>query len=122
VVSFPQVSPPKPYVLPIRATCLAHLFLDFITRTILGEEYRVPVTTTWRVIGLRVEERPPIWRVAVNILNKQSRTADYYCSHWNSNEKLKEKSGSYTRKTFDRYSTADSCTGNSTHNTESAAV
>jgi len=23
-----------------------------------------------------VEERPPIWRVAANILNKQSRTAD----------------------------------------------
>ena len=25
---------------PIRATCPAHLILDFITRTILGEEYR----------------------------------------------------------------------------------
>jgi len=23
-----------------------------------------------------MEERPPIWRVAANILNKQSRTAD----------------------------------------------
>jgi hypothetical protein len=43
-------------------------------------------------------------------------------SHWNSNEKLKEKSGSYTRKTFDRFSTANSCTLNSTHNTISAAV
>jgi hypothetical protein len=40
VVSFPQVSPPKPSLLPIRATCPAHLILDFITRTILGEEYR----------------------------------------------------------------------------------
>jgi len=37
----------------------------------------VPVTTTaWRVLGLRMEERPPILRVAANILNKQSRTAD----------------------------------------------
>jgi len=36
----------------------------------------VPVTTTWRVLRLRMEERPPIWRVAANILNKQSRTAD----------------------------------------------
>jgi hypothetical protein len=25
---------------------------------------------------VRMEERPPIWRVAVNILNKQSRTTD----------------------------------------------
>jgi hypothetical protein len=37
---------------------------------------RVPVTTEWRVLRLRMEERPPIWRVAANILNKQSRTAD----------------------------------------------
>jgi hypothetical protein len=36
----------------------------------------VPVTTAWRVLRLRMEERPPIWRVTVNILNKQQRTAD----------------------------------------------
>jgi hypothetical protein len=36
----------------------------------------VPVTTEWRVLRLRMEERPPIWRVAANRLNKQSRTAD----------------------------------------------
>jgi hypothetical protein len=36
----------------------------------------VPVTTAWRVLRLRMEERPPIWRVAANVLNKQSRTAD----------------------------------------------
>jgi hypothetical protein len=29
-------------------------------------------------------------------------------SYWNSNEKLKEKFGSYTRKTFDRFTTKDS--------------
>ena len=40
----------------------------------------VPVTTAWRVLRLRMEERPPIWRVAANILNKQSRTADKGCS------------------------------------------
>jgi hypothetical protein len=43
-------------------------------------------------------------------------------SHWNSNEKLKEKFGNYTRKTFDRFTTKDSYTRNITHNTESAAV
>ena len=43
-------------------------------------------------------------------------------SHWNSNEKLKEKSGSCTRKTFDRFTTKDGYTWNITHNTESTAV
>ena len=43
-------------------------------------------------------------------------------SHWNSNEKLKEKFGSCTRKTFDRFITKDSYTWNITHNTESTAV
>jgi len=36
----------------------------------------IPVTTAWRVLRLRMEERLPIWRVAANKLNKQSRTAD----------------------------------------------
>ena len=36
----------------------------------------VPVTTAWRVLRLRIEERPPIRSVAANKLNKQSRTAD----------------------------------------------
>ena len=36
----------------------------------------VPVTTSWRVLRLQMEEQPPIWRVAANKLNKQSRTAD----------------------------------------------
>jgi hypothetical protein len=46
----------------------------------------------------------------------------YNWSHWNSNKKLKEKSVSCTGKTFDRFTTAGSCTGNITHNTESTAV
>ena len=28
------------------------------------------------VLRLRIEERPPMWRVVANIFNKQSRTAD----------------------------------------------
>ena len=36
----------------------------------------VPVTAAWRDLKLWKEERPPIWRVAANILNKQPRTAD----------------------------------------------
>ena len=30
----------------------------------------------WYSLRLRMEEWPPIWRVAANILNKQSQTAD----------------------------------------------
>jgi len=39
-------------------------------------------------------------------------------SHWNSNEKLKEKFGSCTGKTFDRFTTKDNYTWNITHNTK----
>jgi hypothetical protein len=34
----------------------------------------------------------------------------YNWSHWNSNQKVKEKSGSYNRKTFDRFTTENSYT------------
>jgi hypothetical protein len=50
----------------------------------------------------------------------------YYTSnnwgHWGCNEKLKEKFGSCTRKSFDRLITEDVYTWNSAHNTESTAV
>jgi hypothetical protein len=36
----------------------------------------VPFTTAWGVLMLRKEERPAIWRVAGNILNKQSQRGD----------------------------------------------
>ena len=48
--------------------------------------------------------------------------ANNNCWHWNSNEKIKEKSGNCTKKIFDRFTTKDSYTWNITHNTESTAV
>ena len=57
MVSFPPVSPPRPYTPPLssptRATCLAHLFLlHFITRTILGEEACPAATVSNPTAGL----------------------------------------------------------------------
>jgi len=43
-------------------------------------------------------------------------------SHWNCNEKLKEKCGSYTRKISERLATKDSYAWDITHITESNAV
>ena len=43
-------------------------------------------------------------------------------SHWNRNEKLKEKFGNCTGKTFSIFTTKDSYTWNIKHNTESIAV
>ena len=64
-VRFPHQDPIHPLSLAIRATSLAHLIrLDFITRTILGEEYksidihtdtkniRHRVTQAWKIIGV----------------------------------------------------------------------
>ena len=39
----------------------------------------VPVNTVWLVLRWRIEEQTAILRVAANILNKQSRTADRGC-------------------------------------------
>ena len=47
-----------------------------LTHIFICKEDSCPVTTAWRVLRLRIEERPPIRRVAANKLNKQSRTAD----------------------------------------------
>ena len=52
--------------------------------------------------------------------NVEPEMCDYTsnnCSHWNSNEKPKEKFGSYTRKTFDRFTTKDSYTTYLEHHT-----
>ena len=41
-----------------------------------SQDMWVLVNTAWHVLRLRMEERPPIWRVPANILKKQSRIAD----------------------------------------------
>jgi hypothetical protein len=49
-----------PYLSPIRATCPAHLILlDFITRTILGEEYIfIPIKLEGRAGTIRERSGP----------------------------------------------------------------
>jgi hypothetical protein len=56
-------------------------FLEFTTNINAFRDTWVPVTTAWSVLRLWLEERPPIWMVAANILNKQSRTAVKGCSY-----------------------------------------
>jgi len=58
-------------------------------------------------------------------MNVEPEMCDYTSNNWshgNSNEKLKEKFGRYTRKIFDRFTTKDSYTWYITHNRESTAV
>jgi len=60
-----------------------------------------------------------------DITNVEPEMYDYTSnnwSHWNSNEKLKEKFGSCARKTFDRFTTKDGYTCNITHNMQSTVV
>ena len=47
----------------------------------------VPVTTSRCLLKLRMEERPAIWRVAANILSKQSRRVENgWCTSWGGRE------------------------------------
>jgi hypothetical protein len=62
------------------------------------------------------------YRNKANVEPEMYDCTSYDWSHWNNNEKLKEKSGSYTRKTFERFTTADSYIWNVTYNTESTVV
>jgi hypothetical protein len=52
----------------------------FISNYVKDPDKWVSVTTTWRVLRLRLEEQPPIWRVVASILNKQLRAADKWWS------------------------------------------
>jgi hypothetical protein len=70
--------------------------------------------------GVEIQEF--MYRDTTNVEPEMYEYTSYSWSHWNSNEKLKEKFGSGTWKTFGRFTTKDSYTWNIKHNTESTAV
>jgi hypothetical protein len=72
--------------------------------------------------GKEVKIQEFMYRDTTNVEPEMYNYTSNNWSHWNINEKLKEKFGSCTRKTFDRFTTKDSCTWNVTHNTECTAV
>ena len=72
--------------------------------------------------GKEVKIQELMYRGTKNVEAEMYDYTSYNWSHRNGNEKLKEKIGSCTRKTFDRFTTKDSYTWNITYNTESTAV
>ena len=72
--------------------------------------------------GKEVKIQEFMYRDRTNVEPEMYDCTSNNWSHWNSNEKLKEKFGNCTKKTFDRFTTKDSYTWNITHNTESTAV
>ena len=65
-----------------------------------------------------------MYRDTTNVESEMYNYTSNNWRNWNSNEKLKEKFGSCTRKIFDRFTTKYSCTWRLTHThiTESTAV
>jgi hypothetical protein len=58
---------------------VSYLTVEHLSFHVVINNYHVRwvlVTTAWRVLGLRMEERPPAMEAAVNMLNKQPRTND----------------------------------------------
>ena len=60
---------------------LRHSEKEKIEFTLTEHDKWVPVTMAWPVLRLRMEQWPPVWRVAANIFNMQSRTTD---TRWSS--------------------------------------
>ena len=86
----------------------------------------VAIPADRNVVQKEAEKKLKYERLVIEITtNVEPEMYDYTSnnwSHWNGNEKRKEKFGSCTRKTLDRFTTKDSYTWNITHNTESTAV
>ena len=72
--------------------------------------------------GKEVKIQEFVYRDKTNVEPEMYDCTSNNWSHWNSNEKLKEKFGNCTRNTLDRFTTKDSYTWNITHNTESTAM
>ena len=72
--------------------------------------------------GKEVKIQEYVYRYRANVKPQMDDCTSNNWSHWNSNEKLKEKSGNYTGKTLDRFTTKDSYTWNITHITENTAM
>ena len=68
--------------------------------------------------GIKVQEF--VYRETTNVEPEMYGCTSNNWNHWNSNEKLKEKFGNCTRKTFDRFTKKD--IWNITHNMENTAM
>jgi flagellar basal body rod protein FlgB len=63
-----------------------------------------------------------MYRDTVNVEHEMYDYAGNNWSHRNNNKRFKQKFGSRTTKTFNRFTTKDSYTWNTTRNTERSAV
>ena len=63
--------------------------------------------------GKEVEIQEFMYRDTTNVEPEMCDYTSNIWSHWNNNEKLKEKFGSCTRKTFDRFATKAAVLGTS---------
>ena len=101
---------------------------DIIIKNKKGENMhtdRCGNTCRWKCCakgsGKEVKIQEFVYRDTANVEPEMYDCTSHW-SHWNSNEKLKEKFGNYTRKTLDSFTTKDSYTWNITHNTESTVM
>ena len=82
----------------------------------------VAISAERNVVQKEVKIQEFIYRDTTDVKPEIYNCTSNNWSYWNSNEKLKEKFGSCTRKIFDRFTTKDNYSWNITHNTESTAV
>jgi hypothetical protein len=85
----------------------------------------VAIPADRNVVQKEAEKKLKYKSLCIDTTNVEPEMYDYTnsnWSHWNSNEMLKEKFVSCTRKTLDRFTTKDSYTWNITHNMENTAL